>query len=223
MTQSVALITELFRPSVGGQEYRFEQFAHGLAHKGCRVDVYTLDYTGGQLPAEERPDGYTVIRHARIPDYLRSGNRSLTGLVRYSKAASSLVSSLQSQYDAILINEMPLLHLLRIKPTSRMIVDWCEFPTDIRAQLLAIWAARRFEKGLTVDEPLSARLRLVNPRMSLGVVRSPVDISNSAQVAKDPDLILYLGRIVPHKNLAALLDGVAVSYTHLTLPTILLV
>ncbi|MGA7845705.1 MAG: glycosyltransferase family 4 protein [Thermoplasmata archaeon] len=208
MTQSIALITELFRPSVGGQEYRFEQFAHGLAHKGCRVDVFTLDYTEGELPAEERMDGFTVIRHAKIPRYIRSGSRSLTGLVRYSRAVSELTADIHSEYDAMLINEMPLVHLLTIRPTSGMLVDWCEFPTEFRGQLLAIWAARRFHRGLTVDEPLSDRLRNVNPSMVLRVVRSPVDLNGESNALRDPDLILFLGRIVAHKNLDALLEGV---------------
>jgi len=59
---SIAFVTELFYPSIGGQEFRFLRLAQGLSKRGFDVAVYTTDHTGETLPNSEHPRSLDHIR-----------------------------------------------------------------------------------------------------------------------------------------------------------------
>lgn len=68
----IALVTELFPPSVGGQEIRFKEFAEEFARLGHSVDVFTIDHTG-KLPAEETVNRVRILRTYRDANYYKKG------------------------------------------------------------------------------------------------------------------------------------------------------
>lgn len=77
----VSIVTELYEPSVGGQESRFARFAEALAGRGREVTVYTTDPTGGTLPRQSEVKGVRVNRYVTLTDYVRNGSRGWAPLL----------------------------------------------------------------------------------------------------------------------------------------------
>jgi len=61
-TTSIAFVTELFYPSIGGQEFRFLRLTQGLSKRGFNVAVYMTDHTGRTLPNPGHPRSLDHIR-----------------------------------------------------------------------------------------------------------------------------------------------------------------
>ncbi|MHC1627404.1 MAG: glycosyltransferase, partial [Candidatus Nezhaarchaeales archaeon] len=123
---SIAFVTELFYPSIGGQEFRFLRLASGLARRGFNVTVYTTDHTGGSLPREEVIEGVHVIRYVVLKNYVKPGSRALTQVVKFAIATRKLVLRLIAENDFILVNQMPILHLFFTPRSNTICIDWCE-------------------------------------------------------------------------------------------------
>ena len=87
----IALVTELFPPSVGGQEIRFKEFAEEFARLGHSVDVFTIDHTG-KLPAEETVNRVRILRTYRDANYYKRVLRK--GRTRTAKSLANLQISL---------------------------------------------------------------------------------------------------------------------------------
>jgi glycosyltransferase involved in cell wall biosynthesis len=204
----IAFFTELFWPSRGGQEFRYGRLAAVLSSAGHTCEVFTVDYTGGSLPAEERVDGIRVVRYLRLPRYLKPGSRSLMGLGRYAVRTAREIRARQGEYDAVVVNEMPLSHLPLVDRDPRLVVDWCEYTPGNLAGSVEWWASRRFGRNLAVDETVLRRFRAPNGHGRWCVVHTPLDLSRYAQGPKVPGRILFIGRLVPHKNVRALARAV---------------
>lgn len=87
----IAILSELFPPSIGGQEIRFAELAEVLVRQGHTVDVFCLAHDAAVPACETLSPGLTVTRRPRVADYRRPNSkllpRSLTGMVRYAVAA----------------------------------------------------------------------------------------------------------------------------------------
>jgi len=206
---SVAFVTELFFPSIGGQEFRFLRLAQGLSKRGFDVTVYTTDHTGGSLPKEDNVNGVRVVRYITLKNYVKPGSRSLIQLAKFIAAMRNLLTRVIREYDFILVNQMPILHLLFLPNEQKICIDWCEvYRKGILKQLVKL-ASKRFNKGIAVSEIIAEEIRQANPYMNLEVIRTPIDVDKYApNGGKDLDLILYVGRLVPHKNVLSLLDAI---------------
>jgi len=210
----MAFVTELFYPSIGGQEFRFMQLASGLAKRGAEVDVYTSDHLGS-LSRKEEMDKIHIVRFVTLRNYAKPSSRAFIPLVKYVSAVSKLVKKLvEGNYDHILINQMPILHLFSIPSNDNIIIDWCETYEKGLLRLVLSHGTRRFKRGIAVSEDIADTIRFFNPLMSVEVIRTPVEVDKYLcdENKKDDDLILFVGRLVLHKNILSLVD--AISYVN---------
>jgi len=205
----IALVTELFYPSVGGQEYRFLQLAKGLVRQGIKVEVYTTDHIGS-LPKEEIIEGISVKRFVTLKKYVKPGSRGVVPLMKYVVKVRKVVEELIKEYDYILMNQMPILHLFFTSSNAKIVVDWCETYEKGYLKYVLSRAAKRFKKGTAVSEDIAYTIKLYNPYADVEVIRTPIDVNKYAcnEGEKDEELILFVGRLVPHKNLLSLVRAV---------------
>jgi glycosyltransferase involved in cell wall biosynthesis len=204
----VALVTELYPPHLGGQEFRFQQFAAALRASGVQVTVYTTDHTGGSLPAEEVVQGVPVVRYVADGTYVAPGRRRPPALARYLLATRKLIQRLSGEVDAIVLNQMPIVHLLVPPYPTSLRVDWCEYNRSSLFGVASRAATHLRRQGIAIDESVRQAICHDEPRSQVQLVRTPLDLDAYAPGTPQPGQILYVGRLVPHKNLFNLADAV---------------
>ncbi len=218
MSQPISIVTELYEPSVGGQESRFARFAEALAGRGRDVTVYTTDPTGGRLPREASVNGVRVLRYVALSSYVRNGSRGWAPLAAYWSATRRLLRELIPRPGSVWVNEMPVVHLLGTRGTANLVVDWCEYPTYWMVNALARRAMKRVQRGTAVSDAVADHIRKVRPDADVEVVRTPVALPTGPTPERDDRTVSYVGRIVGHKNIASLAAAIklynAESATH---------
>lgn len=208
MTHPVSIVTELFEPNVGGQETRFQRFAEALAARGRAVTVYTSDPTGGTLPAEEVVHGVKVVRYVALRGYVRNGSRGLLPLLKYRQATQRLLRELLAAPGSVWVNQMPVVHLWGIRDSPGLIVDWCEYPTYRKVNFLARQVLRAHPRGTAVSKPVAEHLSALRSDATIDVVRTPTAPPSGPALDREPGTILYVGRLVGHKNVGSLAAAV---------------
>ena len=204
----VALVTEFFAPHLGGQEFRFNSFANALTGVGADVDVYTVDYTG-KLPKQEKSGRFNIYRHVAIAGYSSGTKRSIKNTFNYSVACADLIDRIHDSYDRIIVNQMPVLHLLYIKPYDNVIIDWCEYWPNGLKHMLLNRAIRRFRNGICVSSYILDKLKEVNPDGNFKLFYTPIDTAKyKTDKKKGHRRIIYLGRLAEHKNITNLVKAV---------------
>jgi glycosyltransferase involved in cell wall biosynthesis len=118
------------------------------------------------------------------------------------------VKRLRDSGWTVLLNEMPIGHLALVPGWDSAVVDWCEVPCGPIARWVAHGAAQRFRMGTVVDEGVAGGLRPLAPNSRFVTVRTPVDLDRYAPGPKDPGLVLFVGRLVPHKGVENLGEAV---------------
>jgi glycosyltransferase involved in cell wall biosynthesis len=183
-----------------------------LARKNFEVNVYTSDYTNGELPSSEHIDGFTITRYIKLKNYIKPGSRNISPLVKYTIATSKLLGDLIEDSDAIIINEMPIIHLFTLPRNKKVIVDWCEYYRYGFRKFILDSVAKRIDFSISVAEPIAEKVRRINPRSKVQVIRTPLPIEKyiSTSHKKDNELILYIGRLVPHKNIINLAKALVI-------------
>lgn len=202
----VALVTELYSPSVGGQEVRFKELGQELIRAGWSVTVYTIGHQAG-LKAEETESGILIKRVFFCPRY-QSGRfrRSPFGIIGFTKVLLQRRTELQA-FDHVVFNIWPVLPALILAPKLRgsASVDVCEIRSG------AFWsfiykrlASQRGTKILGVSPDI---VRTMCSRFGLDprnghVLVSGVDVPSIPlnMGERDPKLILFFGRLSQHKN-----------------------
>lgn len=207
----LAFLTELFPPSVGGQEVRFAEIADALATRGHSVTVLCVAHAAG-LPAQERAGvGVVVLRHPIAPSYRRSRvfplPRSLLAMLRYALAARRLVRS--EEFDVIFMNQWPLLHVLALpRPMRRRaVLDWCEVRTGRIYRLFQDTLPRLVAANTAVSGDVWRHVDARGRSGTTHLVPSGIDVSRYVAGARTSRRgLIYLGRIAEHKNLPLLID-----------------
>ena len=102
----IALVTELFPPSFGGQEIRFREFAEEFARNGHSVDVFTIDHTG-KLPKEETINRVRIFRTWSDADYYKQGflGRPVRSIFGFTWSLRGRLK----EYDGVIYNQFPVL------------------------------------------------------------------------------------------------------------------
>ena len=208
MSQPVSIVTELYEPNLGGQESRFARLAEALAARGRQVTVYTSDHTGGTLPTESLVNGVKVVRYVTLSGYVRNGSRGLYPLARYWRATRRLLHQLLAYPGSVWVNEMPIVHMLGTEDDPGLVVDWCEYPTYWKVNPLARRLIRRFGRRTANSEPVADHLRSLRPGGTIDVVWTPVPSPTGPPPSREMGTVLYVGRIVGHKNIGALAEAV---------------
>jgi len=216
----VAIITELFHPHVGGQEFRYLRLSNLLVKYNCKVYIFTIDYMG-KLASLESLNMTRIVRYAKIPRYMSSNSiplnflrnfnfRLWSGLTKYIWSTRALANNLSDYFDIILVNESPLAHLFFLDVKSeRFVIDWVEYWNKKPFKTLADKAIRRYKYFTVISEYVEEAINRVNNNAITALVRTPLDIDLYAPSSKgkNEDLILYVGRLSPHKNVLQLIKA----------------
>jgi glycosyltransferase involved in cell wall biosynthesis len=209
---NIGIFTELYPPSIGGQEIRFAELAQVFRERGHNVSVYCIAHRRDLLKRETL-GGVEVHRFPVDEHYRRPQSRVLPrNPITILKYASWVRSVLKTRsFDLSLFNQWPLAHIA-FAPRSarkRAIVDWCEV-RDARFYRFMQWMLPRLSGqnmgvGLAVCDHIGAVSGRPVFYLPSGIRRSAY---RSLPAAERRD-ILYLGRITAHKNLAFLIDAFA--------------
>jgi glycosyltransferase involved in cell wall biosynthesis len=207
----IGFLTELFPPSLGGQEQRFAGLADQLAKQGHQVTVMCIRHSAQVATDETLSSGVAVIRRPTIQHYYKPLGglvpRSPLGMVRYALAARRLTRT--HTFDVIFLNQWPLLHILTLPRRYRAcaIVDWCEIRHSAMYRVLQRILPKLVAANTAVSTQVAQHIRIF--------ARGPVLILPSgiaaARYRVDPGDrrrgLLYVGRITRHKNLPLLIGA----------------
>lgn len=211
LTPRIALVTELYPPSIGGQQTRFEALATRLRDLGASVTVVCTMHAPG-LAEEEDLEGVRILRGPFLPKYmdplLRQTVRSPVGMFRFALQVRRVLS--RNDFDFIYFNQWPYLHVLFAPRRSRKMagIDWCEMrdeaihylPQRLLPRLVPLnlsvsnWTAQRFENLAGVD---------------VGYLPTGVDLKRFHPTIGERNGLLFLGRLVENKNLPLLIRSFA--------------
>ncbi|RAV15262.1 glycosyltransferase family 1 protein [Mycolicibacterium sp. GF69] len=209
-----AFLTELYHPSVGGQEIFFQELAEAMVRRGHRVDVHSIGHQGG-LPDTEVINGVLVHRNPNGGRYqaprLAAMRRNWFDIVKYSVAVHRLAS--RDPYDFFLLNQWPLMHVVALpaRVRSRSAVHWCEIRQDRLLRLLQAQLPKRVGMNFAVSESVAAAIRQQSGA-DCGVLPSGIESTRYRSAPReDRSGALYVGRLAPHKNLPLLVDAFALA------------
>lgn len=215
MRLRLAIVTELFYPHVGGQEYRYFELSSHLAKRGHEVHVFTLKHDPALPSEEENPAGVTVYRYAYTEGYVKPGSRKISGVLKY--ALSTAFRLFNRRFDAYIFNQWPLLHILSARPFigHPLVIDWCEFWRKGFINFLQRIAFKLGDAHLCVSVPVWRSLRRFfggHPRMMVlpsGITLEryqPLDLR-----AKERGRLVFVGRLTPHKHVDMLIKAAAIA------------
>lgn len=202
----LAFVTELFAPSIGGQEIRFEELGAELVKRGVQVDLYTIRHDLS-TPAREVRGGMTVHRITDCANYKHPRlRRHPLGILRFTWALWQRRRELQS-CDAVVFNIWPVLPPLVLGGLLRgkAVVDVCE----TRSGRFWHWIYQRLAmlpgvRLLGVSPEIVRHMERVHGTdpVHAHVAVSGVDLEAAPRPPfhKDPKQIMFFGRLTEHKN-----------------------
>ncbi|UEM07127.1 glycosyltransferase family 4 protein (plasmid) [Skermanella rosea] len=206
----IAILTELYAPSVGGQEIRFAEMARELTLRGHVVEVFCIGHQR-DLASTEIVDNIHIHRHPCIDGYTKpripAMKRNWTAILRYALWTRRVLK--ENRFDTIIMNQWPFLHVLTLPGThrSRAFLDWCE----VREKPPYSWAQallpRIVGQNMGVSGAVSRFIGAASGRDTL-VMPSGISFSayrSEARVRRNG--LLYLGRLAPHKDVPLLIEA----------------
>jgi glycosyltransferase involved in cell wall biosynthesis len=211
VTPRIALVTELYPPSIGGQQTRFEALATRLRDLGASVTVVCTMHAPG-LAAEEEAEGIRILRGPFLPKYmeplLRHTVRSPVGMVRFALRARRVLS--RNTFDFIYFNQWPYLHILLAPRRSRKMagIDWCEMRDEAIHYLPQRLLPRLVPLNLSVSNWTAQRFQAL-AGVEVGYLPTGVDLNRYYPTVGERNGLLFLGRLVENKNLPLLVRAFA--------------
>jgi glycosyltransferase involved in cell wall biosynthesis len=202
----LAIATELYYPSIGGQESRYLNLIPELTRVGVEVEVFTIRFAPDQL-REETVQGTKVHRVFDCFDYRKtSWNRNPWGILGFTLALAKMSQQFR-HFDFILFNKWPLLPPILLPwlwGRQRCLTDWCEvrrtpFWFTIYA-LLSQGASWHLCLNHDILEYLQQRWRV--SKNHLLVLGAGINLATPASVLpqREDRHLLYLGRLSAHKR-----------------------
>lgn len=207
----IGFLTELFPPSVGGQQQRFADLANFLAMQGHQVTVMCIRDSAAAPVEEMLASGVSVIRRPTLRHYEKPLGgllpRSPVGMVRYALAARRLTQA--REFDAIFMNQWPLLHVLALsrRNRERAIVDWCEIRSSTTFQVLQMMLPKLVAANTAVSTQVAQHIRAVSRGRVLVLPSGITGACYRMEPAASRKGMLYVGRITEHKNLPLLIEA----------------
>jgi len=203
---NIAFVTELFSPSIGGQELRYLQLGRHLVRAGHGVSVFTIRLAP-EIPSRETLDGIEVYRVVDGFNYLRRGRvtRNPAHIASFTLRTLRSRAALRT-YDAVVFNIWPVLTPLVVPRLVELpsVVDWCELRAtrawDMIYRLLANPRVLHVAVSDAVAAQLRDRYRLAPARVRTIVSGVDAGQYRCAAGAKRDRTLLYLGRLSPHKD-----------------------
>lgn len=199
---NIAFVTELFYPSVGGQENRFFELASKFVSMGHSVSVYTID-DKGTLPTNENIDGFSVKRVIKASRYRNGivGGRRVIDILRFTLALRENMKS--SKFDFVFVNQWPVLPAIfsgNLFNSTLVVLDFVEFRSGMFWSLMQWLMFRSVRKVTFISSMVQTRsLSKYKCIADSCVIPSLVEIKNYRS-AEDRDCWVYLGRMQSHKH-----------------------
>jgi glycosyltransferase involved in cell wall biosynthesis len=206
----IAIFTELFAPSIGGQEAFFEGLGRALIRRGHEVEVFAIGHED-DLPAAERISGIPVHRDPITGDYKKPrfawGKRNWPAIFRYALTVRRIAR--EGRHDFYLLNQWPLLHAVTLprKARSRAMLHWCEIRDGRFYRLVQRLLPRLVRFNAAISDSVGTAITAASGRpvvtLPSGLDRSLYRRLPQAERAG----ILSIGRIAAHKNLEMLVEA----------------
>jgi glycosyltransferase involved in cell wall biosynthesis len=209
----IAFISELFPPSIGGQEVRFAEFADELAERGHDVEVLTIRHAKGILETERRVSGVMVTRRPYLPNYQpppgKRFPRSPSGMIRFAIASRRWLAANEA-FDALFLNQWPWLHVLTLsrRDARHAIIDWCEVRSAQPYHFFQKLLPRRVAGNTAVSQEVMKQIGRPSAKGLTATIPSGIVCKRyMSKEANDRHGILYLGRLSPHKDVPLLISA----------------
>jgi glycosyltransferase involved in cell wall biosynthesis len=205
-----AFLTELYFPSVGGQEIFFQELGEAMVRRGHSVDVFCIGHQPGLAP-EVTINGVRVHRLANGGNYklptIKALRRDWADITRYSAGVRKVAA--RREHDFYLLNQWPLLHIAALPQhaRARSAVHWCEIREDRVLTAAQKWLPTRVHANFAVSEAVAAAITAQSGR-DCGVLPSGIVAERYRTTPRsERSGALYVGRLAPHKNLPLLVDA----------------
>ncbi|MEM9169795.1 MAG: glycosyltransferase family 4 protein, partial [Pseudomonadota bacterium] len=206
----IALCTELYPPSIGGQEIRFEALAKNFAARGWSVSVLCIQHEPS-VPLNERRGRIDVRRMACKGGYrnppMKWMRRRWDVIGRYAFWMNRHLREIDP--ELIILNQWPLLHAAALSAPQRAhaVIDWCEVRTSPFYRSVQAALPKRVKHNIAVSNGVAAAIKEASGR-DVHVAPSGIDADQyRAKPRRDRSGLLYFGRVAPHKNVEFLIDS----------------
>lgn len=206
----IAILTELYAPSVGGQELFFAGLAETLKARGHSVDVYAIGHED-DLAAQEALNGIQVHRAPVMANYKKPrwawAKRNWGAIFRYAWHVRQV--AIKQDYDFYLLNQWPLLHALALpaKARRKAMLHWCEIRTGRFYRAIQKYLPKVVGFNAAISDSVG---QAITEAAGRPVLTLPSGIKTSDYHARPRESrsdILALGRIAAHKNLSMLIES----------------
>ncbi|MHA2254096.1 MAG: glycosyltransferase family 4 protein [Candidatus Kariarchaeaceae archaeon] len=225
----IVIVTERFSPLYGGAETRYEEIAKHLAQMGHEVSIVTGrgDITSSKQDltrfARKEDQDFTIFR---IFDY-KSGNikpptRSIQNSLLLGIHSSRFVRKLikKDLIDVIEVNSIPHLHLPFISNGKKtpLVITWHEVWGSKWSTLqsyrkigkyIELYNAQLGKERIAVSNFTARRLAKISlrPNHRINVIENGVssDFFNVPNTSNENPHFIYVGRLIPEKNITTLL------------------
>lgn len=209
----VALLTELYPPSIGGQELFFEGLGRALVERGHTVEVFCVGHEAG-LPAHEILDAIAVHRFPSDPNYRAPTRpwmkRAWPTIFRYAFWTRRVVQS--GNYDLVVLNQWPLLHAVTLprRMRSRSVLHWCEVRDGRFYAAVQAWLPRFTAHNAAISDAVASAIGEASGKPVFGMPSGLRLEAYASAPREERRGILSLGRVAEHKNLPLLVAAFAV-------------
>ncbi|WP_242640017.1 glycosyltransferase family 4 protein [Mycolicibacterium sp. S2-37] len=204
-------MTELYTPSIGGQEVFFQELAEAMVRRGHTVDVYCIGHKSGLLD-EEIINGVHLHRKPNSGRYLNpvvpALRRAWSNIAVYSAGMRRVARS--GSHDFYLLNQWPLMHVpaLPRKARARTGIHWCEIRQDPILSTLQQRLPRLVRANFAVSSAVATAIEEQSGQHPVVVLPSGIQLERYRAAPRSARSgVLCLGRIAPHKNLPLLIDA----------------
>lgn len=198
------IATELYSPSIGGQESRLGVLAESLSLKGHVVEILCIGHKLG-LEKIEKINGVTVKRLNESKNYtspkIRILKRDWIAIIKYSILLRGYLK--QNNFDYLILNQWPVLHCLFIprKLRSKCFLDWCESRSSWVFKIIQKILSTIFDMNSAVSESVANK---INHKKSNTFVIFPSasnmnNFDNESCLKKNS--ICMISRLEEHKNI----------------------
>jgi len=215
----VLFALESYLPHYGGEEVRVHSLATRLPSDW---EVHVVSPRFDNSASEELDGRVQVHRLGRFnsSDYFRENDRPLLTSLNYGMLLRRFVSR-HEDFDVVQFGQWNMLHYILAggRLECPKIVDWCEVLSGElsgvkgRGESVLEWGLTRgVDHHLATNDFNKAKLSRVHriPQEEISVVENGVSEDGlvSSSPKKDPDRVLYVGRLAPHKQIDLLIGAI---------------
>ena len=195
------IVTELYWPSIGGQEVRYRELSRHLVAAGHTVEVLTIA-TEKDSPVSEVYEGVTIRRLTSSLSYRRPNRlfaREPLTIMWFSILV--FLYFFRHTQDCVIFNQWPLLPQLMCGHMCRgvTLVDWCEHRSGALYRIAFSLVSKSTNRHIAVSAALRALLIAKYGIRSILTVPSGIECSLYKSHAVKEGM-LFLGRLAAHKH-----------------------